>query len=472
MATDRLSEQNPWWLDDAAIERDAHLQELARSPFQRVPPVLGELDLGGPVVYTLRGPRQVGKTTALKILARRLIRQGVPARNVVYYSLDLERDPEAIVEVVRRARSVGDEGRRYILLDEISSVPNWQRAVKYLRDNTPARDDFFLVTGSVASDVRRGAERLPGRRGPASDLDKILLPLSFRDFVAAVAPSLPLPEVSLRPEQAALGAVATGRILERHFVLVSELDRLLEAYALVGGFPAAVRDYLAEEERDVSDVTVRVLWDVIAGDFGRTGRDPAGAVKLFERISINLGSPLSWHQVAEGVGVSSPTTAEEYVRALADAFELLVVHAWDSSKGIRSPKRGKKLYGVDPVIFRFPERILGGTRRPDLPLLVENITAVALFRSAEREFVEAFPVPQALFYWRSSKGKEIDFLVGRGGAKLPVEVKYQTTVGSRDTMVIRQSFGSGIVLSRQTLELGGPVRVIPAGLFLWLLEAA
>jgi hypothetical protein len=96
--------------------------------------------------------------------------------------------------------------------------------------------------------------------------------------------------------------------------------------------------------------------------------------------------------------------------------------------------------------------------------------ALTLFRSPERELVEAFPVPQALFYWRSASGKEIDFLIRRAPANLPVEVKYRHSITGRDTLVIRQSFGSSILLSRTTLDLTGPVKIVPAALFLWLQE--
>jgi hypothetical protein len=49
-------------------------------------------------------------------------------------------------------------------------------------------------------------------------------------------------------------------------------------------------------------------------------------------------------------------------------------------------------------------------------------------------------------------------------------VKYQNRISGRDTLVIRQSFGSGVLLSRTTLDLTGPVRIVPAALFLWLQE--
>ena len=82
MVLERLREQNRWWGDPSAIDRDPNLRELAGSPFQRPLPSIEALRIDLPIVYTLRGPRQVGKTTALKTLAKRLIESGVPSPNV------------------------------------------------------------------------------------------------------------------------------------------------------------------------------------------------------------------------------------------------------------------------------------------------------------------------------------------------------------------------------------------------------
>lgn len=78
---DRLRELNPWWTDPQAIRRDRHLRQLEASPFQRPVPLLHQLQLNVPIVYTLRGPRQVGKTTTAKLLIRHLLAQGIPTHS-------------------------------------------------------------------------------------------------------------------------------------------------------------------------------------------------------------------------------------------------------------------------------------------------------------------------------------------------------------------------------------------------------
>src|SRR3990170_977779 len=100
---DRLTTANSWWVDRAAIEYDQHIRAWVEAPTRWTPRVVQELDLAAPAIYTLRGPRQVGKTTALKLMIRRSM-QELPEDEVLYYSCDLDDDPDAIREVVQTAK--------------------------------------------------------------------------------------------------------------------------------------------------------------------------------------------------------------------------------------------------------------------------------------------------------------------------------------------------------------------------------
>ncbi|MGH7863283.1 MAG: hypothetical protein ACREOS_13750, partial [Candidatus Dormibacteraceae bacterium] len=65
-----LTVLNPWWRTSRWQEADPSLRAAARAPFQRHPPVLD--DITSPNLYTLRGPRRVGKSTVLKQTIARL----------------------------------------------------------------------------------------------------------------------------------------------------------------------------------------------------------------------------------------------------------------------------------------------------------------------------------------------------------------------------------------------------------------
>lgn len=137
------------------------------------------------------------------------------------------------------------------------------------------RDDFLLLTGSSAHDVRTGAEQLPGRRGDGADF--LHLPMSFRDFCTQVE-GVSLPDETTDVE----GLLRReGRTLARRVYLsFADLERTFRAYLQVGGFPAAVQDYRTTGTSRARPETVRMLWSVMAGDVARAGRDQTAAAKL------------------------------------------------------------------------------------------------------------------------------------------------------------------------------------------------
>ena len=71
---------NPWWESPERIESDRSIVEYQESKLQWQPKIREEFKLTQDVVYTLRGPRQVGKTTLIKMIARELLRDGVAPR--------------------------------------------------------------------------------------------------------------------------------------------------------------------------------------------------------------------------------------------------------------------------------------------------------------------------------------------------------------------------------------------------------
>lgn len=185
----------------------------------------------------------------------------------------------------------------------------------------------------------------------------------------------------------------------------------------MGGFPGALQDFLTGSR--VQEGTIRLLWDVVAGDLDRWGRDRLSGLKLLERTVRSLGSAVSWRTVAQDMGVASPETARDYVTLLAESFVLLVLYFWDRGGDGISLRKNKKVYFTDPLFAAVPRILEPGVREPDLAALVENVVAMALYRSEEREPVESFSLPRSLFYWRSHGDREVDFLVGTGTQKVP-----------------------------------------------------
>src|SRR5688572_18574898 len=200
---DQFARQNRWWLDPKDVERDRHLRQLREAPLRWEPslPFRFESD----AVYTLRGPRQVGKSTILKRQISALLASGWPAQAILYLDVELAGLETArdLVEALRayldsrparrNAALTGATQRQAILLDEVTRVQDWAGAVRGLVDNDELLNVTVVATGSHTTDLRRGGERLPGRRGGGQELDLECLPLSFREYVALVEPDLRLP---------------------------------------------------------------------------------------------------------------------------------------------------------------------------------------------------------------------------------------------------------------------------------------
>jgi hypothetical protein len=380
-----------------------------------------------------------------------------------------------IVDIIKTTKTLFPDisGRSYYFLDEVSQVKDWQRAVKFLKDSQIARNDLFILTGSSAVDIRRGGERLPGRRGRYPDLDKILLPMNFVEFCKAkgFSPKVPHGVIPIRE----FWDEKNADILKHVFIFLPELESLLTEYMIVGGFPSALKDYI--KLRQVSSSTLQVQWATIAGDIEKWGKDRVLALKLLDRLYTSLGTGMSWHSIARSIGFGSPITIADYINILAESFIIFILYFFDTSKRKISPKKAKKIYFLDPIFihlasFLIQSKGLDSSRLKEeyKPKIAENIAAITIFRAVEKDILENIYLPQNLFYWRSSSHKEVDFLIRTNSTIIPVEVKYRNNIRPQELLTIKNSFGKGIVLSKEIFNLQGSVKIIPLSIFLWLVK--
>jgi predicted AAA+ superfamily ATPase len=164
---------NPWWLDKKAIDDDTGIVDWEASRFKWTPRLGERFQWDLDVIYVLRGPRQVGKTTLMKLKIRELIGQGVEPRHIFYWPCDLVDGPERLVQIITsyQAFSRKDKTTRlYIILDEISSVKDWQKGIKTLYDAGGLRKCTLVLTGSHSIDLRKATETLARRRGEVEKL--------------------------------------------------------------------------------------------------------------------------------------------------------------------------------------------------------------------------------------------------------------------------------------------------------------
>ena len=109
----------------------------------------------------------------------------------------------------------------------------------------------------------------------------------------------------------------------------------------------------------------------------------------------------------------------------------------------------------------------------DLPALVENLVALALFRRSEplARQAETFAMPEELHVWETAGGGEIDFVCGRRPAPVAVEVRYQRSPDLRKPSAIGRALpGSpALLVTRDLLQVTERWTAAPAALALWAL---
>ena len=457
-----LTRSNPWWTVPSWEASDPQLVAASRAPYDRAPSVLD--DTAPPNLYTLRGPRRVGKSTVLKQTIARLCREGVDPRRICYFAADALSNFTDLINLFQAARLLFPDladTTRYFLIDEVTSVPDWQRGIKWVRDNTATATDCVVATGSSARDVAAGTTYLAGRRGPDVGLDRLLLPLSFPEFARCAGYTLPAPpSLPFDAFYSEDGRVACQQAL----VHIGTLVDAFETYLLVGGFPQAVADF--RRTAQVSDGLARDLWDVTQSDLLTMGvRRPEQALRMLERVSASLSAPLGMRSLADDLDVTHPTVSA-WLTALADAY--LVLFLFQESGGVADIRKQRKVYPIDPFLARLPARRSPGAYEPDASRLAEAALAVAIFRSIEGDAVDRFGQPSKLFFYRTPNGTEVDFVVPP--VPRAAESKYVDAPSTRAAQAMVANFGGGLLLTRGAIDLQPDVTVIPAALFAWLLD--
>lgn len=483
MLNDRqIARYNPWWRGGDWEAEDAHLKRLRAKPVKLPAPQVDEIDLRRPAIHILRGPRQVGKSTDLKLLVQRALDAGFAPRQVVYLSLELlEGQPaSALVEAIDRALELSEHGPgRLLLLDEVTAAATWRTAVKVLWDDGRIDEDVVICTGSSAIDLAEGAvERLPGRRGPGRDI--LVAPHSFAAFARALDERVPAGLGLTVGEIVSPDGQAELRSARIH---LPALRRALERYLRFGGLPAAVAE-AAGGEPSPSEEVRRILWDALAKEVQRRGSSMTAAQALLERVMRSMGSKVSWSRMAREMaaplggrrgahgGGTDPRTLQSYIELLAINYFAIVVYFWKADSGTGDLARDKKVYFGDPLLHTITAERVALPRNPHAD--VEAAVALALYRRYEpsERTAESMVAPERLHAWGTRRGGEIDFVCGPRDAIEAVEVAdWEHLNRQKATAPGRALPGKpSVVATRNELDFGSSANLVPAALLLWALS--
>ncbi len=486
----QLAEQNPWWIDKINILSDVNIIKLSKLNYKWKPRVKKYIKLGQDVIYTIRGPRQVGKTTLLKIIIQDLLSQGINPESIFYSSFENKTAEQLnkIVQTYLDWRLNAPQERKYLFLDEICAVKDWSKELIHFANKGAFVNCSIIVTGSHSMDLKHSTELMPGRRGGdgSTPLDKILLPMKFSEFVELLWPEF-------KQKMFDLGIIKWGNRKKKILELFSgkiepsiqslaiyqrQLDALLETYLLTGGIPAVINEF--KKTNQVSTGLFTVYLNAIIGDLHRYNYKELYFKQIVREIFNVLSNPISWNSFTKTTDIKHHDTIQEYFTALEELYVANISYSCSpSNKKINS--WWKKIYIQDPFIFHALHGWANNKRdyfsnakanilNLDLKgKLIESLVYSHLCRfSYSLNPRDLFDPKDNVFYYRDNKNKEVDFVVIFDGKYYPFEVKYQTSIAGSDFVAFK-SFNKGVLINKNELGMYRHYVKIPVSIFLMLI---
>jgi len=450
----RLKEANPWWENKDSIKQDLHLSRVERQKSKWNYNIIDNLEEG---IYSIRGPRQVGKTTWIKQKIRELLEFNNP-RNILFYSCDDIKDYEGLMEIVDFFLELSDKDEsKYLFLDEIPFVSEWQRGIKHLYDAGKLRKCAVVLSGSFSIDIKRSVEQLPGR-GDEGKRHFIVLPLTFSQYLEAIGKDL---HFSGNFEK-------DVNLLKLNFKII---DKEYENYLLTGGFLKIINEFF--ETKNIADTSYDVYLKWIMGDIAKWELKESFSKQAIRRVIESYTSGLSWSSLKSGTDIDSHITVSKYVNAIEEMFVFNILYKMDFNKKIPDFPKSKKVYFSDPFIFSACYKWVNSTENnfkfykdyvdKNTDKISEGIVLNHLINIVYRKIKSnVYDYKDMIYYWTNkNKTKEIDFVYKNSA----FEVKYREKIDSEDYKSLDE-FNKGYLISKKTFDN----RTFPISAFLLLLE--
>lgn len=319
----------------------------------------------------LLGARQVGKTTLLKKIIQE---QQVEA---LYLNCDEPQTVTALTNCNLRELQMVIGANKFVVIDEAQKVDNIGLTLKLIVDNMP--DVQVIATGSSAFELRNFLnEPLTGRK-----YEYQMFPISSKEIYQS-----------------------SGYI---------DLKGLLEIRLIYGSYPDILNH--ANDARELLRMlTDSYLYkDILVTD---NLRKPDVLDKLLRALAFQVGSEVSYNELAQTVGTDSKTV-ERYIELLEKCYIIFRLHGL--SRNLRNElKKAKKIYFYDngvrnAVIQQFAPLEL----RNDAGALWEN------FFISERIKRNHYQQNYCnIYFWRTKSQLEIDYIEEQNGQMTVFEMKW------------------------------------------------
>jgi uncharacterized protein len=331
------------------------------------------------LIKLITGPRRSGKS----VLSLQLLKM----KNFAYLNFDDDLllkhfDENAVIQSLNEVYP----GYKYLFLDEIQNLPDWELWVNKLY----RRGVNLIVTGSNAKLL--SSEMATSLTGRYVQIE--VLPFSFAEVLRFHKVSFS-GELALTPQK-------MGNILSH-----------LNNYLLIGGFPEVVLNPTVAKNYLSSLFDSILLKDIMRRFKIRQSQQ---LYDLSNYLLANYTNHYSYNQLKTDLNFNSVSTVQKFIGYLSEPYLFLSLTRY-SAKIKAQQKSPKKSYIIDNGFIKARSFELS----PNWGRLLENVVFTELLR-------RHYKLELDLFYYLTRNDREIDFVCRRGhNVEQLIQVCYDIT---------------------------------------------
>lgn len=323
----------------------------------------------------LLGARQVGKTTMLKHILDKIQEPSI------WFNADESDVLQSFINATTSTQLLQLIGpnNKLVVIDEAQQIPNIEKKLKLIYDTYPHIQ--LIATGSSSFELQNNMnEPLTGRKKTF-----YLYPVSYKETIETTS--------------------------------ILEAKRMLETRLVYGFYPDVVNNPGKEKDILVEIANSYLYKDILQLE---SIRKPNHIEKLLQALAFQVGSEVSYNELAQTVGNVDAATVEKYLDLLEKTYVVFKLPAL--SRNLRNEiKKGKKYYFYDNGIRNV---LISNFSLPDMRIdkgaLWEN------FLISERLKMNSYTKRYAnTYFWRTRDKAEIDYIEEEDGILDAFEFKWK-----------------------------------------------
>jgi len=350
------------------------------------------------LVLLLNGARQVGKTTLMKMIKKKLfIERNVQPDQIFWFDLEQAEDLNTWSSQTFALSQLpkDDEKKYYLFIDEFQRSETIGSTLKVIHDHYPHIKT--IITGS-ASWYLNIDESMAGRKRVIN-----IWPLDFSEFI----------EWSENDKLQSLYQTAIENISDTPAGIIELINNQFQLFANGGGYPQAI---LTKNEEDRIKALQEIInsyltHDIKIWNYAANTLEVKKLLTLLASLSGNLLS-LDALSLNSGLGRSVLTNRLEL---LQNTFIIHLIRPYFTNK-IKEITKSPKVYLIDGGLrnallnnFAVPPQTT------EFGHLTENVVAMELLKNSG--------VLQQIHFWRTVRKQEVDLVIKRENNLIPIEVK-------------------------------------------------